>query len=333
MIKVGVVRGGLSGEYQVSLASGASVLRELTKEPLNKKYKAIDIFIDRDNVWHLNGVPASLEKIKQEVDIIFNALHGDFGEDGVVQELLDRYGIKYTGSSSEASSLGYNKLLSKEEFNKLGIKTPRHILFPAYQKDFDGPLEDYARENAGKVFKKLPPPWIVKPLTGGSSMGIHVCKTFDSLVRAFTLGVNEKVSVLVEEFINGKEATVGVVDQFRGKDIYSFPPIEIRVPDNSTFFDSEVKYNGKSIEICPGNFSQGEKEELEILASKIHKGLGLKHYSRSDFIVSKNKGIFALEVNTLPGLTSESLLPKALDSIGSDLSFFIDHIISIKLKE
>ncbi|MFA6251441.1 MAG: D-alanine--D-alanine ligase [Candidatus Paceibacterota bacterium] len=329
MIKVGVIRGGISGEYEVSLASGAQVLEHLRSDKMNKKYKPVDIFIDRDGIWHVSGIPTTMDKIIHKVDVIVNALHGDYGEDGKVQQLLEQWGIPYTGSGPFASAIGYNKLLTKQEFSKLGINTPRHILFPAYQEDFDGPKDKYALSKAREVLERLPPPWIVKPLTGGSSMGMHICKTFQSLIDAFKDGVNGKVSVLVEEFIKGKEATVGVIDNFRGKDIYTLPPIEIRIPKTSAFFDNEVKYNGQSQEICPGNFTDTEKEELERLASLIHTGLDLSHYSRSDFIIHPKRGIFALEVNTLPGLTGESLMPKALKAVGSDLPEFIEHIIKL----
>ncbi len=333
MIKVGVIRGGISGEYEVSLQSGAQVLSNLRSDEMKDKYSAVDIFIDRDGVWHINGVPITMDKIIHRVDVIVNALHGDYGEDGKVQQLLEQWHIPYTGSGPFASAVGYNKFLTKQEFAKLGIKTPRHILFPVYQEDFDGPRSEYALAKAKEVWERLPPPWIVKPLTGGSSMGVHVCKTFQALVDAFQVGVNEKVSVLVEEFITGKEATVGVIDNFRGKDIYALPPIEIRIPKTSTFFDNEIKYNGQSEEICPGNFTDEEKAELERLASLIHSGLDLSHYSRSDFIIHPKRGIYALEVNTLPGLTAESLMPKALNAVGSNLPEFIDHIINLALKK
>jgi D-alanine-D-alanine ligase len=353
MIKVGVIRGGISGEYEVSLASGAQVLSHLRSDIMKDKYSAIDIFIDRNGIWHINGIPTTMDKIIHRVDVIINALHGDYGEDGKVQQLLEQWGIPYTGSGPFASALGYNKLLTKQEFTKLGINTPEHILFPAYQEDFDSvrerphgvsasvtsgrlfsngvdePKSRYAQTKAREVWERLPPPWIVKPLTGGSSMGMHVCKTFQSLVDAFEEGVNEKVSVLVEEFIKGKEATVGVIDNFRGEKVYTLPPIEIRIPKASEFFDNEIKYNGQSQEICPGNFTDEEKRELERLASLIHTGLDLSHYSRSDFIIHPKKGIYALEVNTLPGLTNESLMPKALKAVGSSMPEFIEHIIKL----
>lgn len=329
MIKVGVIRGGTSNEYEVSLASGAQVLLHLRGDKMKDRYLPIDIFIDRDGIWHINGIPTTLDKVAQKVDVIVNALHGDYGEDGKVQQQLEQWGIPYTGSGPFSSALGYNKSLAKDEFTKLGIKTPKHILFPAYQEDFDGPKDRYATQKAREVWGRISPPWIVKPLTGGSSMGIHVCKTFDSLVNAFHDGVNQKVSVLVEEFIIGKEATVGVIDNFRGKKVYTLPPVEIRIPKTSTFFDKDIKYNGKSLEICPGNFTEEEKKELERLAALIHTGLDLSHYSRSDFMVHPKKGIYALEVNTLPGLTEESLMPKALEAVGSSLPEFIEHIIKL----
>lgn len=329
MIKVGVIRGGISGEYEVSLASGAQVLEHLREGVLKDKYKAIDIYIDREGIWHINGIPMTIDKVAPKVDVIINALHGDYGEDGKVQQLLEQWNIPYTGSGPLASAIGYNKFLTKKEFDKLGIKTPKHLLFPAYQDDFDGPRQKYPERKAREVWEKLPPPWIVKPLTGGSSMGIHVCKTFRDLIVAFDESIDQKVSVIVEEFIKGKEATVGIIDNFRNQNIYILPPIEIRIPKTSTFFDNEVKYNGQSQEICPGNFSPDEKIELERLASLIHSGLGLSHYSRSDFIVHPKKGIYALEVNTLPGLTGESLMPKALRAVGSDLPEFIEHLIKL----
>ncbi len=311
MIKVGVIRGGIGSQYDASLATGGTVLSYLRSDTLNTKYKAVDIFVDRAGLWHISGIPTTMEKVFHSVDVIFNALHGDFGQDGKLQQLLDQWHIPYTGSSAFASALGYNKALAKEQFDQLGIKTARHILFPLYQKDFDGPLEQYAQSKARTVWQKFSPPWIVKPLIGGSSMGIHVCKTYPELVRAFQIGVNEHVSIIVEEMIEGKHSTVAVVDGFRGQKTYTFPPIEIRGTDF----------------ICPGSFSAEEKRELERLAVMIHNGLNLSHYSHSHFIVHPRRGIYAIEANSLPEISDKSLTQTAVASVGTTMPDLIVHII------
>ncbi len=333
MIKVGVIRGGISGEYEVSLKTGSNVLTHLRSDKLNTIYKPIDILIDKEGIWHIDGKPVSFEDVASSVDVIFNALHGDFGEDGQVQKILDGYNIPYTGSNAVASALGYNKVLAKEIFISLGINTPKHLTIAKYYEDIDSDLELYSGKVAKEIHDKLSPPWIVKPLSGGSSVGMRMCRTYPELVSAFFDGINKNNDVLVEELIEGREATVGVVNDFRDKKVYVLPSVEIRIPKNKEFFDYEAKYTGVSEEVCPGNFGREEKEELERLAGLIHTGLKLDHYSRSDFIIHPKKGIFALEVNTLPGLTNESLIPKMLNAVGADVPSFIDHIIKLSLKK
>jgi D-alanine-D-alanine ligase len=329
MIKVGVIRGGVSSEYEVSLKTGSNVLSHLRSDKLNKKYKAIDILIDKDGTWHISGKPVSISDVFHSVDVIFNALHGDFGEDGKVQQILDQWKIPYTGSSAFASSLGYNKVLAKEQFLKLGIKTPNYLAIPKYENE-DGVIDSYSMSISKKIHDKLSPPWILKPLSGGSSVGMRICKTYVDLVNAFLEGINMDTDILVEEVIEGKEATVGVIDNFRDRKIYVLPSVEIQIPKEKDFFDYEAKYVSAEY-ICPGNFSNLEKEELSRLAGLIHTGLNLDHYSRSDFIVHKKKGIYALEVNTLPGLTDHSLIPRMLNAVGSNVPAFIDHIITLAL--
>lgn len=313
MIKVGVIRGGIGPKYEQSLATGATVLNHLRTDSMNTKYKAVDIFVDRDGLWHMSGRPTTMENVLNSTDIIFNALHGDFGEDGKLQQLLDQWNIPYVGSGAYASALSYNKAQAKERFDQLDIKTTRHILFPAYQEDFDGPIETYAQSKAKSVWERLPPPWIVKPLTRGSSMGIHVCKTFPELARAFQVGVEEKVSVIVEEMVEGKHARVVVVPGFRGQEMYTFPAIEMR--------NSET--------ISPGNFSFDEKKELERLAQLVHTGLFLDHYSVTDFVVHPKKGIFAVEVRTVPQLYQDSAIQRAFESTGATIPEFLSHVIEM----
>ena len=137
--------------------------------------------------------------------------------------------------------------------------------------------------------------------------------------------------VMVEEFIKGREATCGVVDNFRDEKHYALAPIEIKIASGKTFFDYDAKYSGKTREICPGDFSQAEGATIEEMSKEAHRALGLRHYSRSDFIITPKGKVYILETNSLPGMTAESLLPKALNTIGCSSKDFIDHIIKLAL--
>lgn len=318
-IKVGILRGGLGHEYEVSLKTGASVIKNLPSD----KYQPVDILITRDGLWHISGRPVSPEEAIRRVDVIFNALHGQFGEDGQLQQLLDMTGVPYTGSGALASALGMNKPKSKEIFRQAGFKVPQDIVL---KKEI---LVD-AEESAYQVFRRLSPPWIIKPAGSGSSVGLYLAKNFSELVLALEQVFLLTDDVLVEEYIKGREATCGVVEKWRQQDYHALLPIEIITPPEKSLFDYEAKYSGVTQEICPGRFSPEEKREIERLSAEIHKVLGLKHYSRSDFVISP-KGIYVLEVNTLPGLTEESLIPKSLKASGVDYPQFLDHIITLAL--
>ena len=314
---VGVLRGGPSREYDVSLRTGASVLGALDRE----KYDPRDIFIDRSGEWHVHGIAQSPEKALKGVDVAFNAMHGEYGEDGRVQRQLDSLGVPYTGSDAFASAIAFNKHHTKEAVRKLGVKVPHGlVLEPAREGEI--------RELAHRIFRTFPHPAIVKPVSGGSSVGMHVAHTYHGLEHALREASAHAPKILVEEFIAGREATVGVVDDFRNERAYALMPVEIVPPAHHPFFTYEAKYGGQTREHVPSRFTEEQKGELERIAKAVHEGLGLSHYSRSDFIVSK-RGIFFLEVNTLPGLTGESLLPKALKAVGSSLTSFLDHVVSL----
>lgn len=316
-IRVGVIRGGPSNEYDVSLKTGATVLKELPSE----KYLARDILIDKNGIWYINGLPVKPYDALHGVDVAFNALHGNYGEDGKIQHILEIHGIPFTGSGSFASAVGMNKAISKEIYKREKIKTPQSRLLES--------LVEVSKE-AHKIFKAFPLPVVVKPISSGSSVGISIVKDFSGFEVAIKEAFKHSDSVIVEEFIKGKEATCGVIDDFRDQEYYALPPIEIR-PHEGRFFDYDAKYAGKSDEIVPGNFSYDEKKEIEALAIQAHKALGLSHYSRSDFIIHPKRGVFILETNTLPGLTEESLIPKALHSVGASISHFLDHIIGLAI--
>ena len=227
-----------------------------------------------------------------------------------------------------------NKVLAKRAFIQAGIKTPRWQILPGPNRDL-GLLEDptsYATRITEDIFHSFPGPWIVKPIAGGSSIGVYMVQSYPELISTLAeIFEGSGDDLLLEEFIEGKEATCGVLEQFRGHELFALPPVEIIPPQASQFFDYTAKYSGETREICPGNFSLEERRALERLAQTVHRALSLRHYSRTDFIVSRH-GIYTLEVNTLPGLTETSLLPKSLGALGVGLDTFLERIITLALK-
>lgn len=315
---VAVLRGGPSSEYEVSLRTGASVLEHLDRE----KYEARDIFVTRKGEWYSHGVPMLPEKALRGADVAFNAMHGEFGEDGGVQRLLEVLKVPYTGSRTIASAVAFNKQRTKQAVEKLGIKVPRGIVVSRPARG------DEIEKIALTIFRSFPHPAIVKPVVGGSSVGMTFVDNFHTLAWGLERGFEIAPKVLVEEFIKGKEATVGVIEGFRNEKTYALLPVEIVTPQESTFYDYSAKYGGATRLDIPGTFSAADKDALQSAARAVHEGLSLDHYSRSDFIVSK-RGIYFLEVNTLPGLTAHSSIPHALGAVGSKLSEFITHVLEL----
>ncbi len=318
-LRVGVLRGGPSAEYKVSLETGRNVLDNLYEE----HYSPLDIFISRDGVWHDGGLEKSPESILGKVDVVFNALHGKYGEDGEVQRIMDHFQTPYTGSNALSSAMGMNKIISKKIYNNIGLKTPFSLEIRE---------EDLTREAIREAYRNVPMPFVIKPASSGSSVGVYIAHSLSELEEATLSAFEYSPQVLIEEFINGKEATCGVIDDFRGTAHYALLPIEIR-PQSKNFFDYNEKYSDQGAEeICPGNFSSQEKKALESMSILAHKHLGLRHYSRSDFKVHPKRGVFILETNSLPGLTKNSLLPKSLTAIGSNIKEFLHHVIQIALR-
>ncbi|MDQ5957752.1 MAG: D-alanine--D-alanine ligase [Patescibacteria group bacterium] len=314
--RVAVIRGGIGSEYEVSLKSGASVLASLP----NQKYQPVDVLITRDGQWHAGGMPIRPQDLNKVADVAFIALHGEYGEDGTIQKILDDLNFPYTGSGRISSALGMDKVASKKIFTEAGIKVPYGLLLSRAEIE----------EAAKKVFYKIPPPWVIKPNDKGSSVGLYFARTFAELTEALDKAFAMADNVLVEEYIRGREATCGVVDDFRREKYYALLPIEIVRPGTCPIWNYDDKYSGATEEICPGRFSDEESREIQRLSRLIHESLSLRHYSRSDFILSP-RGIYALEVNTLPGLTPESLLPKSISAVGCEYGHFLDHLVNLAL--
>lgn len=315
-IRVGVLRGGPSSEHEVSLKTGENVLNFLPE-----KYLGIDIVLGKNGQWNFGGLVINPDELRHRVDIIFNALHGHFGEDGKVQHILDTIKVPYTGSGIVASSVAMNKVLSREFFARTGLKIPAAVVVKNNE-----PIEEAAR----RVFQTIRPFWVVKPATGGSSIGVAIVHDFNDLIFAIKNAFNYSHTVLVEEYISGREVTCGILDNFRNERHYALPVVEIIPPPKRDFFDYECKYDGSSREICPANLDPSLKREIEDISRLAHKVLGCSGYSRADMIASP-KGVYLLEVNTLPGLTSESLVPKAANAVGLDFSHLLEHIIDLAL--
>lgn len=314
------MRGGPSSEYDVSLKTGGNIL-----SVLRDRHETHDILIDKAGNWHIDGMARTPERIFPHVDVMFNALHGQYGEDGRVQQILDSHGVAYTGSKALPSAIGMNKVLAKKFFRDAGLKTPRHV--EIRRDSYDGHV-------ISKTFSDFSNEVIVKPTSAGSSIGISLIRKKEDLNGAIEAALEHSTGALVEEFIKGREATCGVVQGSFGNDAYALHPVEIKnLSKENEIWGYESKYSDELHElICPGNFTNKEEEAIQNGAILAHQALGLRHYSRSDFIVADD-GVYILEVNTLPGMTPSSLFPKALAAAECSLGDFLDHILMLAVNQ
>ncbi len=314
-VRVAILRGGFGDEYRASLWTGASVLEHIDRS----QFEPIDIVIAKNGEWIVDGVVRLPEQVLHGVDVVFNALHGTFGEDGTVQRLLDRYAVPYTGSKAFSSGLAMNKATTKHILKDSGIKMPQHI-----QVSRDS-LVDLGRV-AENIVDTFGPHYIIKPVNAGSSVGTMSVKNPLLLQQALTDALGTYEEVLVEAKIPGREATTGIIDRYRDKRVYALPPIEIVLPKDEDFFSHEMKMSGCADQHCPSRFDRQTKNELEFIAQLVHETLGLSQYSRSDFIVADD-GIYFLEVNTLPSLSKEASFPRAITAVGASYADFITHLL------
>lgn len=310
-----VLRGGPSEEYAVSMRTGNAVINALQTQG----YYVKDVVITKNGDWLDSGYSRSPEQALAAIDVVFIALHGAYGEDGGVQKILQRLGIPFTGSRAFPSAIAFNKDLTKQSLKKSGILMPEHQLI---QRESEVGID----EQVDSVLSQFGPQYIIKPITSGSSVGVQYVSNPDSLKDSIITALNTYDSVMVERYIRGREATAATLEGFRSEDIYVFPTIEIVTPRSSIYFDTDAKYNGETQELCPSRFSFGERKQIESMAAMVHQVLDLAQYSRSDFIVADD-GIYFLEVNTLPGLTEQSLYPKAAQAVGLSLNDLVKHLV------
>ncbi len=280
--KIVVLMGGPSTERDVSLATGHGISKALRS--LGAEVVDIDV---RDNNFQL----------PKDVDIAFIALHGTFGEDGQVQQILEERGVAYTGEGVEESRLAFDKIRSKEKFCQHGVRTPEWETIEADQHP------------------RMPPPIVIKAPRQGSTVGVHIVKKVEELDAAIIGAAKYDSELLIESFVSGRELTIGILGE------QTLPILEI-IP-NGGVYDFTNKYpflnpqaGGGAEHVCPAEIDKEKTSEIQELALQAFRALGLRVYGRVDVILSESQEPFVLEINTIPGMTEASLLPEAAAAAG-----------------
>ena len=306
--RVALLRGGKSGEREVSLKSGAEVLAHLDRS----RFTATEYDPARDLPRLV--VDASAGRL----DVAFLALHGPLGEDGSVQGLMELLELPYTGSGLLASALAMNKEAAKKVFREAGLPVaPDLVVTRSGYSEEPGP--------ARAAFQTLGCPLVVKPVGLGSSLGLALVRNQAELASALDAVFGLGGPALLEKYLPGREFTCAVIGA--GERLTALPPIEIIPAPGRLFFDYSAKYEpGQSEEICPARADPEIISELQRLSAKAHLALGCRSLSRSDFIFNEGRA-YLLETNTLPGLTAASLVPKMARAYGLSFTAFISFLL------
>ena len=303
-LTVAVLMGGPSAEHEVSLASGEVVTKSLDSE----KYDTFPVIITRGGEWTI-----PIEEVRDKADIAFIALHGEYGEDGTVQELLHEAEVPYTGSDMFSSALAMNKIISARLLSSHGIKVPRFVSVHKHEKVVD-PFDHFGY------------PIVVKPANRGSSVGMTIVRNLEELYPALRKAFGFSRDVIIQEYVPGHEVTCPVIDDGLG-DVVPLPVVEI-VPRSGGSFDYHAKYTpGATDEITPARLSEEGTEIVQRTAVAAHRAVGASGLSRTDMIIGDDGDLYVLEVNTIPGMTSNSLLPKSAQAYGLTLAELFDRII------
>ncbi len=294
-LKITVMLGGPSAEREVSLRSGASVAAALRS--LGHEVVELD---PRAEGWTL----------PPKTDVVFLALHGTYGEDGTVQAELDKLGVPYTGCDAEASRIGFNKFLTKERCIAAGVPTARYVLI-------DSPAASWPRG--------WNPPVVLKPVRQGSSVGLQFVDRVSDWSAAIAEAMRYDSQVLVEEKIIGRETTVGILgDQ-------ALPVVEVR--PHAGVYDYKTKYTpGSSDYLCPAPFEPEVTARIQAAGLAAFRAVGARDYSRVDVMVRANGQPVVLEINTLPGMTETSLLPKAAAACGIGYAELCQKMVDLAMK-
>ncbi len=303
---IALLAGGISSEREVSLNSGEQVYAALDKS----RYDVVR-YDPKTDLPQLMADAAS-------IDAALIILHGPFGEDGTVQGMLDLLDIPYQGAGVIGSAVAMNKLAAKRLYAEAGLNVPPYCIVKR------GPLPEL-----GGCIQHLELPIVVKPVEGGSSIGIAIAQTPEELRQAVEDAFRYDRLVLLEKFIEGTEVTGGVLGN---DDPEALPLIEIIPGEKHSFFNYEAKYKaGETTEICPARINEMLTDRAQAIAVKAHEALFCRGYSRTDMII-QGDDIFVLETNTIPGMTATSLFPQAAAAAGLDFTRLLDRLIELSLE-
>lgn len=347
IMKIVVLAGGLSTERDVSFKTGEMVAKALREN--GHQVILLDVFMGySDKPEDLTGIFERGEEISVKVagipetapdiakikagradrsdnffgpnvielcrmaDVVFMALHGENGENGKIQAAFDLFGIRYTGTGYLGSALAMNKEMAKQLFAQNGIPTPRGISVKREGRP----------ENLRAAGITLP--CVVKPCCGGSSIGVSIARTAEEFDAALDEGFRWENELIIEEYIEGREFSVGVMG-YRALPVIEIAPVR-------GFYDYKNKYKaGSAVETCPADLPAEIAEEMQRYAESVAKVLGLDTYSRMDFLLGRENQVFCLEANTLPGMTPTSLLPQEAQAVGMSFPQLCEKIIELSL--
>lgn len=321
--RIAVLMGGPSAEHEISLMTGQAFLSKLNP----RAYRAIPIVISKQNKWFVNKKPVEPLDALRNIDGALLALHGEYGEDGRIQAFLEHCGIPYTGSGIIASALGMDKWVSRKIFQGHGIAAPHTAHM--YRGDFEKQKANIAkiiRNECGTM------PWIIKPRSRGSSVGVSIVRRVEDLPTALRTASQFDEHILAETCLRGTEITVPILERVPGK-AEVLPIVEIR-PRKSSFFDYREKYDGDkgAEEIVPARITKTEWKKSADAALAAYRLLGCAGYARVDIILFRGAP-HVLEINTLPGMTPVSLFPKSAASAKIDYAQLLDILIKNALSK
>ncbi len=324
MKKIAIIMGGYSSEYKISLTSGNVVYQNLDKTKFKGYrihiFKEKWIYVDDNNTEFIidkNDFSVTISNEKITFDCVFNAIHGTPGEDGLMQAYFDLLGIPQNSCDYYQAALTFNKRDLLSVLKPYGIKSANSYYLN---------LGDEIKQD--EILEKVGLPCFVKPNKSGSSYGISKVKTKDELLFAIANAYKEDNEIIIESFLDGTEVSVGVIN-YKGETVVL--PITEIVSEND-FFDYEAKYLGKSQEITPARISEEIAEKIRAVARKAYTILKMSGFSRSEFIIVEGEP-FMLEMNTIPGLTTESLIPQQARAAGISLEDLFTNSIELALQK